>query len=90
MQVVVASAGKDLDDAPALFVSWREGCRDCLGESNFKVDTEAKLDGLGLVIEMLSRATSVTGAAFEGQTLVGYHRLLRVLDRWFGEERVEG
>lgn len=72
MRVVVALAGRDLVDPHTRLVSWREGCRCCFGESSCGVDTDAAMDELGLAIEMLSRATSVTGAAFDGQTLE-YH-----------------
>lgn len=64
-RVVVASAGKDLVEFPAFLVNWKEGCRICLGLSRREVVDSAMPDATFCATEMLSRATSVTGAALE-------------------------
>lgn len=67
IRVVVALAGRDLLDAPSFRVNRREGCRLCFGRSSScDVEEEAMLEGgTFLATDMLSRATSVTGAALE-------------------------
>jgi len=64
-RVVVASAGKDLVEFPAFLVNWKEGCLACLGFSRREVVDSAMPDATFFATEMLSRATSVTGAALE-------------------------
>lgn len=71
MQVVVAFAGRDLVDAPCFLVSWREGFRCCLEESRREVEEDVTLDATFLATEMLSRATSVTGAALDALETAG-------------------
>lgn len=66
--VVVASAGRDRLDAPAFLVSCRDGLRCCLVDSSWGVDEEVRFDATFCATEMLSRATSVTGAALDDQT----------------------
>lgn len=64
-RVVVVSAGKDLVEFPAFLVSWKEGHRVCLGISRREVVDSAMPDATFCATEMLSRATSVTGAALD-------------------------
>lgn len=62
--VVVASAGRERLDAPAFLVSWSEGLRCCL--CSWGVEEEIRSNaGAPLATEMLSRATSVIGAALD-------------------------
>jgi len=64
--VVFALAGRDLLDAPCRRVSWREGLRLCFGlSSRLKCEVEEEATLATFLADMLSRATSVTGAALE-------------------------
>lgn len=64
-RVVVALAGRDLLDAACRRVSWREGFRLCFGwSSRWRWEEEEEMLATFLA-DMLSRATSVTGAALE-------------------------
>lgn len=70
-RVVVASAGGDLLDEPPFLVSCREGFRFCFGDSGLAVDVEEAFDAKFFATEMLSRATSVTGAALGAPDIAG-------------------
>lgn len=59
--VVVASAGRDLLDAPAFRVNWIEELRCCFGKSWREIEEEDMV----LLDATLSQATSVTGAALD-------------------------
>ena len=71
IRVVAASAGSDRLDAPALFVNCREGFRLFFGESGCTIDGEELLNAKFFATEMLSRATSVTGAALDTLDIAG-------------------
>lgn len=65
-RVVVALAGRDLLDAACRRVSWREGFRLCFGwSSRWRWEEEEEATLATFLADMLSRATSVTGAALE-------------------------
>lgn len=64
-RVVVASAGRDRVDAPAFLVSCIEGLRCCREESAREIEESATVDTTLWATDMLSRATSVTGAALD-------------------------
>jgi hypothetical protein len=64
-RVVVTSAGRDLVDALAFLVNWIDGWRFCLGESRRDVEQFTTLEATFCATDMLSRATSVTGAALD-------------------------
>lgn len=68
-RVVVAPAGRDRVDAPAFFVSCIDGLRCCLGVSAKGFEESATVDTTFWATEMLSRATSVTGAAFDAREM---------------------
>ncbi|KAE8165296.1 hypothetical protein BDV40DRAFT_72151 [Aspergillus tamarii] len=65
IRVVVASAGRERVEAPTFLVSRREGFRWCLGEASCDTGKEVRLEATFWAAEMLSRATSVTGAALD-------------------------
>lgn len=64
IRVVVASAGSDLPETPPFFVSWREGFL-IFEESGRTVDGREVFEAKFFATDMLSRATSVTGAALD-------------------------
>lgn len=65
IRVVVALAGRERVEAPTFLVSCREGFRGCLGEASCDTGEEVRLEATFWATEMLSRATSVTGAALD-------------------------
>lgn len=81
IRVVAASAGSDLLDAPIFFVSCRDGFRLCLGESDWAIDGEELFDAKFFATEMLSRATSVTGVAFDTLDIAGQAPGYQLLSR---------
>ncbi|PYI15571.1 hypothetical protein BO99DRAFT_247190 [Aspergillus violaceofuscus CBS 115571] len=73
--VVVALAGRERLDAVSFRVNWSDGWRDCLGTTfSWEVDEEVSRGSVGEMFwaaEMLSRATSVTGAALDALETAG-------------------
>lgn len=63
IRVVVTSAGRDLLDSPS-FISWKEGDLECLEWVERGLFDAIRSEVTLPETEMLSRATSVTAAAF--------------------------
>lgn len=65
IRVIVTSAGSDLVEPPAFLVSCIE--EDLAGRAGLGIDDDDidRSDAIVLAAEMLSRATSVTAAAFD-------------------------
>lgn len=74
--VVVAFAGDDRFEVPILWVSCREGDLCGLGELVNEAAEDTILSAVLLAAEILSRATCVTGAAFEPRGHVLPYQLL--------------
>jgi F0F1-type ATP synthase membrane subunit a len=70
--VVVAFAGRDLLETPAFLVNWMELVLKVFDGSGKEVVDATSSEAMLPAAEMLSRATSVTAAAFcpRGQVLV--------------------
>ena len=68
--VVATSAGSErVEEAPDFEISWMDGARLRFGESRREFEECATLETTFWATEMLSRATSVTGAALDAREI---------------------